>query len=256
MAIEDTDLMARLKKAGIFSTPGDRRQYLYHAKQAVPTHAGGHQQFRAYLRSRQQTVGQILILAGLIAVDPAEKISKVEETGAFWQLFKGSKEMPACHTSPCLILLNGLLPHVLAKHPVLQQEIILNFGCVMLMPDFINRVDAFIDDKIGSKQAMVKSVTMVMLEGSGYRQALEYYHHVRATNLRDFLAGFSSQVVRPVTMQNQQTGRYEQTQATVIDDELTELRLILGDYKESEEWPIDYKYFDNYEKSIKQKIGV
>lgn len=250
------DLVERLNKAGGFSSPGKDRHILFHGKQALPLNAASYVQLRAYLNRRQQVVGQVLITAELLRTGLAGKIKNIEATGAFWQLYRGVTGMPACHTSPCLILMNGLLPHVLAVHPVLKQEIILNFADVMLMPDFINRVDSFVDDKIGSKEAMVEAMRMVMLEGKDYRQALTHYRKVRSNNLHEFLSGFSSLSHRSVTVYDQNARKYTQIEASVIDDDITELRLIFLEYIESDKLPLEFICFENYRKLILSKMSL
>jgi hypothetical protein len=201
---------------------------------------------RAYLHRRQQIVGQILLTTEKIREKPSQKIKTIEAKGAFWQHSKGLENMPACHTSPCLILFNQQLPHMFTYNTGLREQIILNFADVMVMPDYINRVDSFVDDSIGSKDAMVKAVQMLIFDGAGYLKALEHYRKVRSENLNEFLSGISSITSGHVAVRNYSTKRYTNEEVGIMDDNLAELRLIFREYIESDKTPPNYNALENY----------
>ncbi len=241
------DLAKRLSKADLFQNKQKDRHYLYHGKPSkLPENAQGYRVLRAYLDRRQQIVGQILLTAEKLREKTSLTIKTIEATGAFWQYFKGIESMPACHTSPCLILFNGHLPHIFTDNMALREKIIMNFADVMLMPDYINRVDSFVDERIGSKDAMVEAMRMMIIDVADYRKALEHYRQVRSENLQDFLSGFSPITSRQVTVFDSAAGRYTQAEANVIDDDLTELRLIFREYIESDRASPNYKALENY----------
>lgn len=251
MAKIPNDLANRLNKAGLFREKQKQRHYLYHGKAGtLPEQVQGYSRLRAYLNRRQQIVGQILLTAEKIREKPSQKIKTVEAKGAFWQYSKGLTNMPACHTSPCLILINQQLPHIFTDNTGLRQEIILNFADVMLMPDYINRVDSFVDDSIGSKEAMVKAMQLLMFDGADYLKALKYYRKVRSENLNEFLSGFSSITSGHVAVPNISTGRYNNAEVGVMDDDLAELRLIFREYIESDKTPPNYNALENYKTEL------
>lgn len=250
--VKITDELAnRLFKAGLFKDKQKERHYLYHGKESrLPEQVQGNPRLRAYLNRRQQIVGQILLTAEKIRENPSQKIKTIEATGAFWQHFKGQENMPACHTSPCLILFNKQLPHIFTDKMGLREQIILNFADVMSMPDYINRVDSFVDDSIGSKDAMVKAMHMLMFDGVDYLKALEYYRKVRSENLNEFLSVFSSYTSGSVAVLNNSTGKYNNEQVCITDDDKVELRLIFREYIESDKNPPNYNALVNYKTDL------
>lgn len=245
------DLTNRLLKAGLFREKQNDRHYLYHGKPSALTHQiQGYLRLRDYLNRRQQIVGKILLTAQKIRENPSQKIKTIEAKGAFWQYCKGLANMPACHTSPCLIVFNQQLPHIFTSHPGLRREIILNFADVMLMPDFINKVDSFVDDSIGSKEAMVQAMHMLIFEKMDYLKALEHYRKVRSDNLNEFLSGFSPITSSHVAIRNNATGKYTNEEVGVMDEDLAELRLIFREYIDSDRTPPNYQALENYKAQL------
>jgi hypothetical protein len=103
-----------------------------------------------YARRRLETVSQEMVLLSrmrdLGAVSPQTQVSCA---GAFWQAFRGTTENPACHTSPGLLRLNGLMPTVLTNNLVIRRHLVLVFGDCMLMPVAVNKLDSWIDENMG-----------------------------------------------------------------------------------------------------------
>lgn len=103
-----------------------------------------------YARRRLETVSQEMVLLSrmrdLGAVSPQTQVSC---TGAFWQAFRGTTENPACHTSPGLLRLNGLMPTVPTNNLAIKRHLVLVFGDCMLMPAAVNKLDSWIDENIG-----------------------------------------------------------------------------------------------------------
>lgn len=69
--------------------------------------------------------------------------------GAFWQAFQGTVEQPACHTSPGLLLLDGLLPTIPVPNVTIKRHLVVVFGDCMLMPVAVNKLDSWLDETMG-----------------------------------------------------------------------------------------------------------
>lgn len=151
-----------------------------------------------YGQRRLATVARLLLLTQKAAAgNPALKTMEVSATGAFWQAFTGTDTMPACHTSPCLLLFDGHLPTVPVQSPALKRQLILNFGDCMLMPRAVNKIDSVVDDHVG-RYALADSATMV-LQGAPPLEAA----HAYARTLRELYAGLLD--LSPAELQQVQT---------------------------------------------------
>lgn len=103
-----------------------------------------------YARRRLETVSHEMVLLSKMrdfgAVSPQTQVSCA---GAFWQAFRGTKENPACHTSPGLLRLNGLMPTIPTNNLAIKRHLVLVFGDCMLMPVAVNKLDSWIDENMG-----------------------------------------------------------------------------------------------------------
>jgi len=153
-----------------------------------------------YATIRQQTVGRIMVLGERLrevgAFDRFGAAGEVRITaaGAFWQAFQGTRDWPACHTSPALLLFNGFLPNVLPQwahipgQAAIQRRIVEVFAHCILMPQPVNRIDQALDERFG-QEALIGSMEMVR-DGASAREATWEYQR-KMLQIYDPLANLS-----------------------------------------------------------------
>jgi hypothetical protein len=117
----------------------------------------------AYAQRRYASVARILVLLEVVRDSPGRLLASptVEASGAWWQAFKGNDEFNACHTCPCLLLFDGLLPTQLTVNPGLRRMLVAEFADCMLMPRTINAMDKLVDEGLG-RSAFVHAAGAVL----------------------------------------------------------------------------------------------
>ncbi len=181
-----------------------------HSSKVTPSKSLAHR-LHLYGQRRLTTVARLLLLIQKAAADNRSlKTSEVSATGAFWQAFRGVYDMPACHTSPCLLLFDGHLPTTPVKNLALKRHLIVNFGDCMLMPRAVNKIDSVMDDHIG-RYALVDSAAMVLKGASPLEASHEY-----AQTLRELYASLLN--LSPTELQKVQTSMTRPDRKDIVAD--------------------------------------
>lgn len=111
------------------------------------------ERFTIYGRRRYFSIARVLALMELLRdlenLPLKESSVEVKAVGAYWQAFQGTSDMPACHTCPALLLLNGQLPTLMTNNLGLRRHIVVEFADCMLMPQLVNKLDRLLDDVSG-----------------------------------------------------------------------------------------------------------
>lgn len=103
-----------------------------------------------YGQRRLGTVArEMVLLHEMKRRDALTARTRIECKGAFWQAFQGTVEQPACHTSPGLLLFDGLLPTVPVTNVTIKRHLVVVFGDCMLMPVAVNKLDSWLDETMG-----------------------------------------------------------------------------------------------------------
>jgi hypothetical protein len=150
---------------------------------------GSLDRLRKYVSRRQRIAGQLLVLGELIREYKSQPINAITVSGAVWQLHHASGDTNAAHTAPCTLLFNGHLPHVPVQDILpLAHEIILNFADVMIMPQGVNKLDTYLDDKfVDSKKAFADAMSLVIVQGHPAREALDLYLDERTGKIGEII---------------------------------------------------------------------
>ena len=134
-----------------------------------------------YGRRRLGTVAREMVLVErMLRFGAISPNTSVTCTGAFWQAFRGTLEVPACHTSPGLLRFDGHVPTVPLQNVQtvgkwgLMRHLVLVFADCMLMPKMVNRIDSFVDEEIG-RRVLADSAEMVLVHGASPREATQEY---------------------------------------------------------------------------------
>lgn len=108
------------------------------------------ERFTLYGRRRYFSVARVMALLQILrdreGLATRSRPVEVTPVGAYWQAFRGTTDMPACHTCPALLFLDGNLPTLMTSNNGLRRYLIVEFADCMLMPDFINKIDRLLDD--------------------------------------------------------------------------------------------------------------
>lgn len=127
-----------------------------------------------YGRRRLGTVArEMVLLHEMRRFGALDGRARIDCAGAFWQAFRGTNEQPACHTSPGLVLLDGLLPTVPVGSVVVKRHLVVVFGDCMLMPVAVNKLDSWLDETMGWA-ALVQAVEGVA-QGAEPVEAVQLY---------------------------------------------------------------------------------
>jgi hypothetical protein len=149
------DFRERLSAFARGNVPQGKRVYIDTTgsrSRVVPTRSDI-ERLAIYGRRRLHSVARVMALFEILRT--SEKLDSrthpvtVRATGAFWQAFKGTNDMQACHTCPALLLLDGQYPIFMTANQGLRRHIINEFADCMLMPRLVNDVDGALDDGVG-----------------------------------------------------------------------------------------------------------
>jgi hypothetical protein len=106
----------------------------------------------AYALRRYLSVARVCAVLQLVRDAPGRMLPNptVDSSGAWWQAFGGNDHDNACHTCPCLLTFDGLLPTQLTTNPGLRRHLVNEFADCMLMPKSINAMDKLVDERLGA----------------------------------------------------------------------------------------------------------
>jgi hypothetical protein len=117
----------------------------------------------AYAQRRYASVARVCVLMEAVRKVPGRQLKRptVAPAGAWWQAFGGNHEFNACHTCPCLLTFDGLLPTQLTTNTGLRRHLVNEFADCMLMPQSINAIDKLVDEQFG-RDAFVRAADHVL----------------------------------------------------------------------------------------------
>lgn len=193
----------RLTKLAIGTLDHQKRPMVVTTARSKPLYPESDLQTRmtVYGRRRQSSVARVMALLSVIRdveilpadtsqavisntniLQPATTVV-VNAIGAKWQAMTGTADMPACHTCPALLELNGALPTYMTNNIGLRRQIIVTFADCMMMPKLVNDADGSVDSSAG-KQAFANAGSYVINNpGVNWQQGL--LHYIRS--MRDIL---------------------------------------------------------------------
>jgi hypothetical protein len=147
-----------------------------------------------YAQRRYSSIARICALLAIVrdAGNLAQRVPPVEVTtrGAYWQAFVGTEDHNACHSCPCLLLLDGQWPTLITDNPGLRRHIVVEFADCMLMPRSINGIDKIVDERLGAGAFALAAAHVLHTAGAGWAQGLAVFDAAMAdvyANVHDIL---------------------------------------------------------------------
>jgi hypothetical protein len=161
-----------------------------------------------YAQKRITTVARILVLGqelqktGGLHPSGKQHPARISASGAYYQAFQvpGSRDNPACHTSPALLLFDTHLPIILPQwagvpgKAAVALEIVKVFADCVQMPLLVNQVDRGLDDSIGAAN-LVRAMEHVQ-QGAAAPEALRQFQLDQSSFYRDLLEASPREIPR------------------------------------------------------------